>query len=747
MKELHDIIASAIDYLDEEYSVEAADCFPLKKSGTLRQSFVNAEDLVEMKLKSKKSGFIAKIVAVAAAFVCVAAVSVFLIVNINKHQVPVLGNLESVLSGAEESSDESYTHPRDENNNYGFNIGYRGDIPTEYNGKELTLDIEMSNQGQEIKYAYFVYVNGIITEYKTSENGEKALFHRFSNEENASKTTRLYFTPVNCKKGEKATICVALMIKPDFMLPDTSYVKFIPNHNITSIMPLEIAINVDSPTDEKAEIADCMEKTPVTKEFEAEFATPQPDDKDNNMLDHQTIFQLYQDDPMESYLKGDDITTAKIRAMGQPGKYILSLYVNHEMVPCFDGKYYTICDVERENITEYTVQFDSSNLPSLNHIYIMAVPYVKDGISWPHKTATKLLSLGEEDKTETTTESVPSVPETDEPSENAEMIVTRGTPEKIISGGNGKLYLQYSNSFALYSESNGKETSLVSRKATENLIPMKNGFAVYDRDGSYMKMYDNSGKLLNEHNFSIPEGTRNNSFTINSEETKILFSYTDYSNKVSRLVAYDIHTSKESVAVEFATITEDSLKSGNIVGVPTVYGADKNTATLKAMSIKNFDTNGNIDIEDVIMTINLENGEYILHEFEDKYENSNINYLINQKNYLVLLNDSPSDAYHEFDGIVRYKGFADKNFSEFKCETGNETCLVALSENGRYLATYDDNVITGEVTVRVYDVESGKVIYTTDKHSYEVMGMQVDEQARSLYILSPINWSIYVYRF
>lgn len=745
MKTIYDVMTQAIDGIDEKYLEKTAECLSVPKKASKRNVIINAEDLVEMKIKSKKSGFIAKIVAAAAAFVCVIAVFVFLIVN-NNNKVPVLGNMESVLSGAEESSDESYTHPRDENNNYGYNIGYRGDIPTEYNGKELTLDIEMSNQGQEIKYAYFVYVNGIITEYKTSENGEKALFHRFSNEENASKTTRLYFTPVNCKKGEKATICVALMINPDFMLPDTSYVKFIPNHNITSIMPLEIAINADSPTDEKAEIADCMEKTPVTKEFEAEFATPQPDDKDNNSLDNQTIFWLYQDSHMEGCLKGDDITTAKIRAMGQPGKYILSLYVNHEMVPCFDGKYYTICDVERENITEYTVQFDSSNLPSLNHIYIMAIPYVKDGISWPHKTATKLLSLGEEDKTETTTESVPSVPEADEPSEDAEMIVTRGTPEKIISGGNGKLYLQYSNFYALYNENNGKETSLVSRKATENLIPMKNGFAVYDRYGSYMKMYDNSGELLNEYNFSIPEGLYYNKFAISGDEAEILFAYTDYSNRISRLVVYDVHTLEERVVTEFTTTGEDVLKSGNIVSVSDIYGADKNTATLSVIRIKDY-VNGYVETEEVIMTIDLQSGEYVLDNFEDEYEAPNSNFQIYQKNYLVLINQSPSNPYHEFDGIIRYKGFADKNFSEFKCETGNETCLVALSENGRYLATYDDNAITGEVTVRVYDVESGKVIYTTDKHSYGVMGMQVDEQARSLYILSPINWSIYVYRF
>ena len=53
----------------------------------------------------------------------------------------IKGNMSDVLSRAEESSNESYTHPRDENNNYGYSIGYCGDIPTEYNGKELTLDI------------------------------------------------------------------------------------------------------------------------------------------------------------------------------------------------------------------------------------------------------------------------------------------------------------------------------------------------------------------------------------------------------------------------------------------------------------------------------------------------------------------------------------------------------------------------------------------------------------------------------
>ena len=155
MKTIYDVMTQAIDGIDEKYLEKTAECLSVPKKASKRSVIINSEELVEMKDKSKKSDFIAKIVAVAAAFVCVIAVFVFLIVN-NNNKVPVLGNMESVLSGAEESSDESYTHPRDEHHRYGYNIGYRGDIPTEYNGKELTLDIEMTNIGEDIKYTYFV---------------------------------------------------------------------------------------------------------------------------------------------------------------------------------------------------------------------------------------------------------------------------------------------------------------------------------------------------------------------------------------------------------------------------------------------------------------------------------------------------------------------------------------------------------------------------------------------------------------
>lgn len=99
MKKIYDALSVAIDSIDREYYEDAAEFLPIESNEISRCYFINEEDLVEMKSEAKKTSNIAKIVAVAAAFICVAAVSVFLIMNNNKVQV-----LDDLSSGSYESS-------------------------------------------------------------------------------------------------------------------------------------------------------------------------------------------------------------------------------------------------------------------------------------------------------------------------------------------------------------------------------------------------------------------------------------------------------------------------------------------------------------------------------------------------------------------------------------------------------------------------------------------------------------------
>ena len=105
MKELYDILTEAVDCIDQKYAEEAAESFSVKEQCSFGNITINAEDLIEMKKEVKKTNCLARIVAVAAVFMCVAVVSVFLVINNNK--VQVLDDNKSDLSQSETSFDKS----------------------------------------------------------------------------------------------------------------------------------------------------------------------------------------------------------------------------------------------------------------------------------------------------------------------------------------------------------------------------------------------------------------------------------------------------------------------------------------------------------------------------------------------------------------------------------------------------------------------------------------------------------------
>ena len=53
MKTIYDAMTEAIDDIDEKYLIKTAKCFHLPKEDAKRDIRINAEDLVEMKIKSK----------------------------------------------------------------------------------------------------------------------------------------------------------------------------------------------------------------------------------------------------------------------------------------------------------------------------------------------------------------------------------------------------------------------------------------------------------------------------------------------------------------------------------------------------------------------------------------------------------------------------------------------------------------------------------------------------------------------
>ena len=120
---------------------------------------------------------------------------------------------------------------------------------------------------------------------------------------------------------------------------------------------------------------------------------------------------MYQEeeDELKGYYIAENEIALNISARGKGGKFLIGIYVNHELQKAFGDNYYALCEIDREHLTTITANIDVSKLSKLNHIYMIAAPYdtayIEEGID-PEKNKSKLLIIGDKDEIEAEMKSV-----------------------------------------------------------------------------------------------------------------------------------------------------------------------------------------------------------------------------------------------------------------------------------------------------------------------------------------------------
>ena len=301
--------------------------------------------------------------------------------------------------------------PWEEDMNYGGTISRVNKELSEYNGEELTVTVEIENDGQAFDQAFLLYVNGERNDYSTDEYPDKKPYHVYEISKGETIDVTLHFMPYNCKKGEKAIVSVVSMITPNYMLEDYFYVSFGAHHKISCLWPYELTINQDAPESEYHKISTECIKTEMTEEYEKKYIEKDSDGNMVNRLDKHNLFKLYQvdEDTLDSYYITENDLTLTISACGKGGKFLVGIYVNHELQKAFGDNYYALYDIDREHLTTITANIDISKLSKLNHIYMIAAPYdtayIEEGID-PEKNKSKLLIIGDKDEIEAEMKSV-----------------------------------------------------------------------------------------------------------------------------------------------------------------------------------------------------------------------------------------------------------------------------------------------------------------------------------------------------
>lgn len=296
--------------------------------------------------------------------------------------------------------------PSSEEGNYGTGIENVTDWETviEYNGVPITLEFLLHNLNDTADYGIILFVNGIRVMYTTNEHNQFDFMHIFQLEaEEMERTIMVTFSPNSASVGNTVTVNIATILNPNYIPVSLDLPKNLMHHSFLSIAPYNVQINTSD--NQKVLVSNIINmEEPLPQEMEDSFIRDSNDNTDSessgviNELDNISQFMLFQEslDTIETcYTVQEDVDLKLILSwFGKSGNYRVSLYINNEIVPVFDGNEYLDVEVDRKMIrTRYiTIPADIiKNLNEFNHIYFIAVPLGQEEVVSLIKNKTKIL--------------------------------------------------------------------------------------------------------------------------------------------------------------------------------------------------------------------------------------------------------------------------------------------------------------------------------------------------------------------
>ena len=389
---MYEIIKNTINDIDEKFIEEASSCLPEKFSNeSKKQITINAEDLVEMKKQIKKSNLIAKIAGIAAAFVCVAAVSVFFIMNNNG--VQVLGGItsdynESKIENPFITSKPDNPFAPESNENEESKLGDEFDSATQqtiekslgtfittvndnnreliYDGNEMTLSVEIkagSNNKYDITAGLSIYVDGLLQSFEIDGKSTEMLITD-SMKANDKVTYEIKLDPVvTAEAAEKNELPIQIVtyLNPDYV-PSEKSPPFGNAHYARTEFTASLTLNKKPQKISKAEFSEKSEKTLLT----------QSDVHDTSVIfvgtvgDETGVYRIKDgklDYELQASWKHSEVTT-----------YRISFYKNNKLITFDGGKSY----INFTNNPGYSYSFKpdfDDEIKRGDFIYALAVPY------------------------------------------------------------------------------------------------------------------------------------------------------------------------------------------------------------------------------------------------------------------------------------------------------------------------------------------------------------------------------------
>lgn len=579
-----------------------------------------------------------------------------------------------------------------------------------YTGEPIDLAVDVINNGAGFDETFLLYVNGRQNSYKTDTDDEKKLYHTIYVPENQTVSLHIFFEPENCNKGDKAPITLIRMMNMDYMLPDTSYLSFFPNHEIGSINPFYVEIEHECENTDiySCAAADSLLTEKLSDELEEEyivFENGKPTDE--SYLDDVTYFELYQNDRYDSYFEyeGNEIKLI-LNAFGKSGAYRVGIYVDHVLQPAFGGNYYCDVLVDRKMMSSKNVSIDVSKMKALHCVYAIAVP-IEEGIFLPIKTPTKLLSPQKTNEPAKSNESNNNkdntIPKTNSSLSATDMIYLSSDRVLIKAGDKWQLYNIQSKTCS--------ENS-IDLQSGEMVSLLKNGLAYIPFGSREIMLYDDTLILTNR--IILPEHDELMA-AVSYDGERIAYCYPDESGK-TYLYTNSINFNDERLIASL----EMSDKLDTVQGIRRLCSYKDGIISFSGSVLTSVTPQ---DYSECMVVIDEKDAD-ISHQTIEKgsYISQSITF---QPNFFVVLEDykmgEPSS------GIITYSPFDKLDIKTLNCEESEESHYAVISEGGKYLVTY----VEESGTIRVYDLSNDSLIKKAAV-TPDLSAFAIDESGRQI---------------
>lgn len=274
-----------------------------------------------------------------------------------------------------------------------------------YTGGELRIPYRLRDQSEtDAQWGLEIMLDGVLQDFLIEDGTDrfaaKRKLHAIPMKQGETKNITLVFTPNIGKKGQELNLNICTILNPEYMPNNLFAFEFRPNHNLNGGLGARLTMQQSAP--QQTEISDSnMKESALTEKQKKPYINDSAVDASGNTvtineLEQRLILQLFQKDPDE---KNITITTGQsasltVSCFGKPGTYRISVYVNHEPQPVFEGSSYLEVTVEQDKAYVQTISINLDKLSGKNHVYAVAAPiHEKDTTSvwYLEKTPSKFL--------------------------------------------------------------------------------------------------------------------------------------------------------------------------------------------------------------------------------------------------------------------------------------------------------------------------------------------------------------------